>query len=105
MASRTEWENEMLELIDSEYDLTESQLSKLVDRFEIELTKGENRRWSRSVESICKVGSRYFKVDWEEGLTECQEDMYYDQPTEVELFEEERTITKTYTHREWKDKY
>ena len=101
MASRFEWEKEMLEVIDSEFELSESHLQKLVGRFEIESTKGENRRWSRSVESICKVGDRYFMVDWEEGLTENQDDGYYDQPIEVKLFEEERTVTRTFMYREW----
>ena len=100
----TKWEEEMLEIINSGRELTESEIGKLVDRFEIEVENGSNRRWSRTNTSICQVGDRYFKVEWEQGLTENQEDYYGEQPVEVELFEEERTVTKTFMYREWKEK-
>ena len=36
----------------------------------------------------------FFKIDWERGLTECQDDEYcWDQPVEVTPHEYEKTIT------------
>ena len=47
--------------------------------------------------TIVQVADRFFKIDWERGLTECQEDEYWDQPVEVTPHEYEKTITV----REW----
>lgn len=55
---------------------------------------GENRRWSRSVTSVYEIGDKLYSVDWDEALTESQENFYYDQPYEVTLEEKEVTITK-----------
>lgn len=41
--------------------------------------QGENRRWSRNNIEIFEVDGRYFGLDWEEGLTESQEDEVYEQ--------------------------
>ncbi|MDD3222319.1 MAG: hypothetical protein PHG07_08020 [Lachnospiraceae bacterium] len=86
----------MVQKIDSGEELTENELQGFQD-FEVERTKGENRRWSRTVSSICKLCDRFFKLVWEEGLTECQENEFYDQPYEVE----KRTYEKKITVTEW----
>lgn len=93
------WEKEILNKIDNDEKLTESELSELTCD-DIEREYGDNRRWSRSVESICKIGDRYFSITWEQGLTECQEDEYYSQPVEVKKVTYEKTITVT----EWRAK-
>lgn len=88
----------MVEKIDKGENLTEKELRTLVfECNEVSRSKGENRRWSRSVESIVELCGRYFAVMWEEGLTECQENEFYDQPYEVE----EKTYEKTVTVTEW----
>lgn len=53
---------------------------------------GENRRWLRSVQTVNQIGDRFFAIDWEQGLTERQEDEVWEQPYEVERHE--REITK-----------
>lgn len=91
----------MLEKIDSGVKLTERELRELCFEFnEVDRIEGDNRRWSRSVKSIIKLGEKYFAVEWEEGLTECQENEFYYQPYEVEEYTFEKTITVT----EWKKK-
>lgn len=88
----------MVKKIDKGEALTERELKKLVhEGNEVHRSNGENRRWSRSVESIIELCNRYFAVLWEEGLTENQEDSYFDQPYEVE----EHTYEKTITVTEW----
>ena len=89
-------EKKILTKIDSGEKLSEKELKFLVE-YEIERHAGENRRWTRSIESIVEIGGRHFSVDWEEGLTECQENEFYEQPVEVEMHEYEKTITV----REW----
>lgn len=76
----------MVQKIDNNEELTESELRKLVfECEEVDKSYGENKRWSRTVTSIIKLGNRYFAVVWEEGLTESQENEFYNQPYEVEL--------------------
>lgn len=86
----------MVEKIDNGEKLTENELKTLVfECNEIERDEGENRRWTRSVESIIELCGRYFAVIWEEGLTECQDNEFYYQPYEVEKKTYEKTIVVT----------
>lgn len=90
------FEEIMVSKIDSGESLTDSELRTVVfETEEIERNTGENRRWSRSVESIVEMCGRFFCVDWEEGLTECQENEFYNQPYEVKKITYEKTITVT----------
>lgn len=83
---REHFDEIMVQKIDDGIKLTEEELQKLVfECNEIERHEGENRRWSRTIESIIELCGRFFKVTWEDGLTECQENGFYDQPYEVEL--------------------
>lgn len=63
--------------------LTEKELQRLVWDYEVERETFEKHRWTQPVASIVCLCERYFEIDWEEGLTEMQEDEYYNQPFEV----------------------
>ena len=63
--------------------------------YKIEQTYGDNLRWSREVKTICQLGDRYFCLNWNQGLTEMQEDEYDYQPYEVERHTYEKTIVVT----------
>lgn len=76
-------------------NLREDDLRYLVWNYEIDRENGENRRWSRTVTSIVEIGGKTYSIDWEEGLTECQENSFYDQPIEVRKHEYEKTIKVT----------
>lgn len=77
---------------------TEEEVKHLVWNEEVERENGENRRWTRNVTSIVEVDGKFYALDWEEGLTEGQENLYFDQESdEVELVE----TTKTITVKEW----
>lgn len=89
------YEIELLRKIDNGEELTRSELCDIIFEFEVEKEEGENRRWSRSVTTISKIGDRYFSTDWEEGLTECQDNEFWNQPIEVEMKTYEKTITVT----------
>lgn len=82
----------MVDKIDKKIELTEYELRSLVMEEAYEVTAGENRRWSRTISSLFEHGDRLFMVDWEQGLTESQENMFYDQPYEVEKTVTTRTI-------------
>ena len=46
------------------------------------------------METIFKIGNDLWAVPWHRGLTECQEDEFWDQPYRV--VKKTRTITETY---------
>ena len=86
----------MLSKIDNGEELTRREIRELTWKaFDCE--EGENRRWTRTVTSYVELCGRTFSVDWEEGLTEYQENEFYDQPYEVEL----KTYEKTIVVKEW----
>lgn len=82
--------------IDRHENLTEDEL-KIIRGYSIEDIEGEESRWTRHIESIISMCGRFFALDWERGLTEYQENGYYNQPYEVE----KKTVTKTITVVEW----
>lgn len=90
------YEEELLKKIDSSEELTDREIREVLE-YEVESEYGENRRWSRSVTTISKIGERYFMTEWEEGLTECQQNTYGEQPEEVR----KKTYEKTITITEW----
>jgi len=95
-----EWELEVLRKIDNKEKLDESELSDLVFEYEVDTDYSDNRRWSRSATTISQIGDRYFRIEWENGLTENQPNEFYKQPVEVELKEYSKTITV----KEWVSK-
>ena len=75
---------------------TEEELQELVqdylftnqgDRIEYEIIDiiydDELNRWSRNVQTIIKYKNKYYSILWEEGLTEYQDNGFYEQPYEV----------------------
>lgn len=95
------FEELMCQKIDNQVTLTDKELYRLLD-YEIEEEReyGEDDRWSKGVSSIIKLCDRYFLLYWRKGLTEMQENEFYDQPYEVEKVQYEKTITVT----EWWEK-
>lgn len=97
------------EKILSNIELDEYEVSVLVDKYygskrpeypsnhfdgvkPITSIQGEDRRWSRNNLEIFEVDGSYFGLEWEEGLTENQEDEVYAQVASG--YEQiERTIT------------
>ena len=89
------FEEIMVKKIDNKENLKEQELREIMINYEIERKEHDNRRWTRTVESILEMCNRNFCLIWEEGLTECQENEFYEQPFEVVKKEYEKTITVT----------
>lgn len=67
------------------------------DWFEtIDRERGEDGRWTAWIDVIFKVKDRYFRIGYDMGLTEYQENDYYDKSV-IEVVPEEKTIVV----REW----
>jgi hypothetical protein len=88
------FDERMLNKIDNHENLSERELRELVFEYEDESYKeeGENRRWTQHVASYVQLKNRWFYIDWERGLTESQENEFYNQPVEVELLTYEKII-------------
>ena len=59
----------------------------------VEEIEGDDHRWQREIRTIIDVDGQLYAIDWMRGLTECQENEFYDQPYKVKKVE--KVITKT----------
>ena len=55
--------------------------------------EGDQHRWTQDVSTIFKFENKYYCLNWDRGLTECQENAFYYQPYQVE--KEVKTIEIT----------
>jgi len=91
------WEEIVVKKIKEGEKLGESDLKRLVMEFdEVYRETGENRRWSRTVLSVLDINGELYALEWEEGLTESQENEFYEQPYPVKLETKEVTVKKTF---------
>ena len=88
-------EKELLEKIENGEELTEGELSDLVWDYEFERKDIDKGRWVTYVKTIVKLCDRYFAIEWEEGLTELQENGFFEQPYEVKKVECEKVVKVT----------
>lgn len=90
-------DNYFLYLINNNICFDSEDIAEFIDRYEIKRNPQEPRRWSRWVECICKIQDRYFITGYDQGLTEYQEDEYYDNEIiEVQPIETIKQIAVTY---------
>ena len=62
---------------------------KIIDEIE-----GDSGRWTKGMETIIQVGDDLWSIPWQQGLTEYQENEFWDQPVRVER--KERVVTSVY---------
>ena len=93
------FEEIMIHKIEKGEQLDKDELRELVHEYEVETHHGSNRRWTRTNTTIISLMGRYFRIHWEEGLTEYQEDEYMEQPIEVFKHTYQKMIEVT----EWLD--
>lgn len=55
--------------------------------------EGEASRWTKPIDTIIKIGEDYWDIPWECGLTEYQENEFWEQPFRVKPVEEVITVT------------
>lgn len=82
-----------LEKIEKNENLTEQELSELVFTYAIEHSYDADNtgRWTIPCKSIIKLCGKTFAIDWDKGLTEYQENEFFNQPYAVK--KRTRTIT------------
>lgn len=77
------FEKDLLNKIDSGVKLDEKEIRELVFECDYETKEHDKHRWTQSMETISKLGDRYFRTYWFSGLTEYQNNEFYNQPEEV----------------------
>lgn len=55
--------------------------------------EGCDHRWTREMQTIFKIGEQYYAINWMSGLTEMQDNEYWDDPYKVKRKEEVVTTT------------
>lgn len=87
-------EQEYFNNILNKEEISEKDLANLVWCYEVDCVSGECHRWTQSVKSIVELCGRYFAIDWDRGLTEMQENYFYNQPYEVKKIEKMVKVTE-----------
>ena len=100
MDKMNELESRIFQKLQSKERLTESEILALFWEYgeEVYEEKGDNKRWTRPVTIVVKFHNKHYLLNFEEALTEMQDDYFYEQPYEVEPYEHEKTIIVT----EWR---
>lgn len=92
----------LLDKVDNGEKLSESEIADFYNEFkQIEETTVYRTRWTDIMNTVVQVpDGRFFMIEWQEGLTEYQDNVFDNQPYEVELHEFEKTIVV----KEWNAK-
>lgn len=89
-------EYEFLKRYEAGNEFSERELREMRWDFPVESEhEGDDHRWTREITTVINVNGRFFRIDWRRGLTEMQDDEFWNQPVEVEKHEYEKTITVT----------
>jgi len=91
----TDFVDEILTKLDNKENLTDREFSKLVYNYSINEENQDWGRWTMGMYTVAKLKDRYFSINWEQGLTESQDDCFYEQPVEVLPHTYEKTVTVT----------
>lgn len=91
-----EFKEEMLAKIDDEQALTEKELSRLVRYFGVETSGVDVSERVRINTTIVKIKNRFFAIKWKEDPEGNHEEIFDEQPIEVEqkAFDEVVTVMK-----------
>ena len=88
------WEADVVRRIDAGEEFSEREIKQILDNADhVHSAEGEEKRWTKTVRTVVSMRGRLFAIDWERGLTECCEDVYFGKPFEVERHEYKKTIT------------
>ena len=58
---------------------SEDEVRELIWESEVDQKIIDSSRWSMSMESIVGIDGKYYRVYWEQGATEYQDNEYYEQ--------------------------
>lgn len=59
---------------------------------EVAVNEFDSGRWTQAVQTVFRIGNDLWAIDWDRGLTEYQENEYYEDPYRVERVERQVTV-------------
>lgn len=75
--------------------LSEREIKTLVyDGVEVDEIEGDSGRWTQGVQTIIDIDGELWAIDWDRGLTEYQENEFYNQPYRVVKREKKIVVTE-----------
>lgn len=89
----------VLRKIDNKEELSRKEMLDILDLYTISVKEEETLRWAKAMKSIIQLQDRYFCIEWQQGLTEYQEDIFNKQPYEVKKVEYEKVIKVCEWHK------
>lgn len=81
-------------IIENDYEIEDKLAECIVYNCSIQNYYGDNRRWTRTVTSIVEINNHFFEIEWEEGLTEMQDDFFFETKL-IEVERKEEIVTHT----------
>lgn len=87
------FEQTMADKIARKEDLTEEELKTLVWEYQVDIQEKDSGRWTKHMRSIVELCGDLYSINFEQGLTEYQENEYPYQPVKVKKVEITKTIT------------
>lgn len=89
---------EAITKIKNKEKFTENEIKELLWNFEqVWEEEYDDHRWTRDMSTVVKIEDYFVRIDWQKGLTECQENEYWEQPYLVK----QHKYTKTIEIEEW----
>ena len=97
---KDKYEAEVLKKIRNKEDFTQEEIESFFYMLEeVDEKRYDKHRWYTPVETIFKVKDTYILLEWDEGLTEYQENEYDLNPYEV-YYKEKTTVVKEWYLKE-----
>lgn len=94
------WEQRMVQKLEKGEELSESEVEDLCYQLDkIYEEEGDEGRWERHMTTVVDLEGVHYAIDWSRGLTEGQENMFYEQPYKVKVIEKEVLTTVTYVEK------
>lgn len=91
-------EQEIIDKLKNKEKFSKSEIKEILWDFEqVWEEEGVDHRWSRDISTVVKIGEYFVRIDWQKGLTECQENEFWNQPYLVK----QHKYTKTIEVEEW----
>lgn len=93
------WEERMAEKLKSGVKLEEHEIAELASMDSVYEEEGDEGRWDRQMTTVVKLFDDCYAIDWSRGLTESQENSFYEQPYLVEVEVKDVIVKKTFINK------
>lgn len=90
------WEERIAKKLESGEKLSEDEISELAGLDPVYQEEGSEGRWDRQMTTVVKLLDDHYAINWSRGLTESQENSFYEQPYLAEIEVKDVVVSKTF---------